>query len=100
MSNKIIKPADEPEIYRVMRRAYEGPGEVQKFMRVKLEPGERIDSHQHRRHAVLYYPEATNAHIIIKPQPGTIVYLPPGTIHSVPQVERHRQSIAMLIADA
>lgn len=80
-----------------MMAACPAQGEVVKFMTVKLEPGERIDSHQHKRHTVLFYPESTNAHIIIKPKAGTMIYLPPGTGHAVPQVERHRLSIAMLI---
>ena len=80
-----------------MMAACPAQGEPVKFMTVKLEPGERIDAHQHKRHAVLFYPESTNAHIIIKPKAGTMLYLPPGTVHTVPRVERHRLSIAMLI---
>ena len=94
--NRIIKEGEEPEIYRAMRRAFEGPGTVEKFMRVTLQPGQEVKAHCHKRHAVLYYPRISGP-VIIHPAAGTLLYLPPLTIHEVPVVESERVSIAMLI---
>lgn len=67
-----------------------------KFMAVTLKPGENIKSHKHKHHLVMYYPEQAEQ-IIVTPQPGTMLYLPPGTLHEVPPVKRERLSIAMLM---
>ncbi len=65
-------------------------------MTVRLQPGERIGPHKHVYHTMLYYPEPAEP-VVITPQPGTLLYLPPGTQHEVPAVKRERVSIAMLI---
>ena len=72
-----------------------------KFLTVYLKPGADIPAHQHKRHAVLYYPEATK--VVIGSEPvdlgrGEMLYLPPGTLHSVPRVTAKRLSVAMLVA--
>lgn len=67
-----------------------------KFMTVRLLAGEIIKAHKHNHHLVLYYPEPAEP-LLITPQPGTMLYLPPGTTHEVPPIQRERLSIAMLI---
>lgn len=90
---------DDPEFYYsgLMRAAcpLDGSGWY-KFMTVRLQPGARISSHKHAYHTVLYYPEKAEP-VTVTPQPGTILYLPPDTLHEVPVVKRERLSIAMLI---
>ena len=96
--NKNIKPGDPEQVYRSrMMAACPVQGEPYKFMIVNLDPGGVIKAHKHKHHAVLYYPEVAEP-VIITPQPGTMLYLPPGTIHQVPRVSRQRISIAMLFS--
>jgi len=96
--NRNIRPEDpEYQYANMMRRACPLPGvDLYKFMVVRLKPGEPIKSHKHQHHLVMYYPEPAEP-IIVTPQPGTVLYLPPGTLHEVPPVKRERVSIAMLI---
>ena len=97
MTNKIIKPDDpEYEYYDQMLAAGWPYGEVYKFMTVRLKKGERISAHKHAYPAVLYYPEPAEP-IIVTPQPGTMLFMPIGTVHEVPVVKRERLSIAMLL---
>lgn len=70
-----------------------------KFMTVRMLAGDRISKHKHAYHTVLYYPEHAGP-VIVTPTPGTLLYLPPGTLHEVPVTKRERLSIAMLISDA
>ena len=96
--NKNIRTDDPAYQYRShMMAACPAPGEPYKFMTVTLEPGANIKPHKHKHHAVLYYPELAEP-VIITPQPGTMLYLPPGTVHHVPRVQRRRVSIAMLFS--
>ena len=88
-----------------MRRACPVPGEEwDKLLTVWLNPGEEVKEHAHKRHAVLYYPEDCDPIYIdaelVKPTAGTVLYLPPGTLHTVPPVTRRRLSVAMLVSDA
>ncbi len=97
--NKNIKPDDivMGAVGEMMRDHCYVPGrDWYKFMEVTLKKGERIGPHKHVYHTVLYYPEAA-CPVIVTPEPGTILYLPPGTQHEVPAVKKPRISIAMLI---
>lgn len=67
-----------------------------KFIAVLLKPGENIKAHKHVYHTVLYYPEDCEP-VVFEPTAGAILYLPPGTVHSVPQVKDARLSAAMLV---
>ena len=99
MGNHNIRK-DEPEFQYagMMRAACPLDGiDWYKFMTVRMLAGANIKAHKHQHHAVLYYPELAEP-VIITPQPGTMLYLPPGTVHEVPPVKRERVSIAMLMA--
>lgn len=97
--NRIIREGEpEYEYLRSMRRAFDGPGEIVKFMTVRLEKGARISKHAHVYHTVLYYPELAEP-VTVTPQPGTMLYLPPGTQHEVPVIKKPRLSIALLIEE-
>lgn len=98
--NKNIKPTDpEYQYAAAMRRACLTWGDTwAKLMTVTLQPGEQVKPHAHKRHAVLYYPRVSGP-VIIHPMPGTMLYLPPLTIHEVPQVDSERLSVAMLVDD-
>lgn len=63
---------------------------------VDLKAGERIGRHTHKFHTALYYPADTEP-ILVEPVAGMIIYLPPGTPHSVPTVNESRASMAMLV---
>jgi len=67
-----------------------------KFLRVEMNAGDHIAPHEHRRHTVLYYPQAADP-VIVTPGAGCLVYLSPGTTHEVPKVDRPRVSFAMLV---
>lgn len=98
--NKLIKPGEQVKLAYKMRAACPLPGgEFDKFMQVELSPGQRVAHHAHKRHAVLYYPETADK-LIVYPEAGTMLYLPPGTFHEVPPVLTHRISIAMLIGES
>lgn len=71
-------------------------GNCKKMLLVQLGPGERIGRHRHKEHTVLYYPSDA-AEIVIKPAAGMMIYLPPGTVHQVPKVDKDRLSVAMLV---
>ena len=95
MVNK--KVHDDPELARLMRHACPVEGHSwSKFLRVELGPGDTIPAHEHRRHTVLYYPQAADP-VIVTPGAGSLVYLSPGTTHAVPLVDRPRVSYAMLV---
>ncbi len=95
MVNKVVH--DDPDLARLMRHACPLSGnDWTKFMRVELIRGDTIPPHEHRRHTVLYYPQAADP-IIVTPCAGALVYLSPGTTHAVPVVDRPRVSYAMLI---
>jgi len=95
--NTIIRDTDPEWFYRDhMRAACAGSGEIYKFMTVRMQPTNRISAHKHVYHTVLYYPELAEP-VMVTPQPGTMLYLPPGTTHEVPPVKRERISIAMLV---
>jgi hypothetical protein len=78
-------------------------GDWAKFMTVLLKPGEQVKSHQHKRHAILFYPEDCDPVVIngkvIHPKAGEVHYLKPGVVHHVPPVTRTRLSVAMLVDD-
>ena len=96
--NRNIKPDDPEFVFAyIMRSACPTTGtDWHKFMAVELEPGGVIKPHKHAHHTVLYYPEEAEP-VIVTPQPGTLLYLPPGTLHQVPRVQRRRVSYAMLM---
>ena len=71
-------------------------GDWSSYLAVMLPPGQNIKAHKHIQHTVLYYPSAA-APISITPEPGTILYLPPGTVHSVDPSDLPRLSVAMLV---
>lgn len=98
--NKNIKPGEHEAIRIRMMDAL--PAELAllpmyKFIRVDMTPGDVIKQHKHRHHAVLYYPQPADP-IIIHPLAGTLLYMPPDTLHEVPPVAKVRQSFAMLYA--
>ena len=95
--NKNIRKEDpEYQYFERMLSAAWPYAEVFKFMSVRMKPGENIKAHKHAHPAVLFYPEIAEP-VIITPQPGTMLFLPIGTVHEVPPVKRHRKSIAMLM---
>lgn len=95
--NKLIKPDDpEYEYYDQILDAGWRYSEVYKFMTVRMKPGDNIKAHKHAYPAVLFYPELADP-VIITPQPGTMLFMPIGTVHEVPVVKRERLSIAMLL---
>lgn len=101
------KPDLAAKIGAAMRPACPEPGDDwSKLMCVLLQPGMSIDTHEHRRHTVLFYPDGTNDPLRVEipagyreiyPDFGTVLYLPPGTPHSVPAVRTRRLSVAMLV---
>lgn len=91
-------------IAHAMRSACPVDGRIwDKFMTVLVKPGAEIAEHKHKRHAILFYPEACEPVIIgedtVWPTHGTIIYIPPNTDHTVPRVLRQRLSVAMLVSD-
>ena len=95
-------------IARAMRRHFPLPGtHWDKFLTVYLKPGQHIAAHFHKRHAVLWYPEATS--VITEQLPterkpielaaGEMIYLPPFMLHEVPRVTVERLSVAMLVSE-
>ncbi len=96
--NRNIRPGDPEFVFAErMRAACPTSGQDwYKFMVVNLEPGKNIKQHKHKHHLVMYYPKPADP-IIIHPMAGTMLYLPPGTLHEVPPVSRGRISIAMLM---
>lgn len=99
--NRIIKHGEIYYSYAdKMREACPVPGaDWAKLMMVNIAKGEGVEVHAHKRHAVLFYPEAAEK-LVITPEPGTMIYLPPGTSHYVPRIKgSDRFSMAMLIED-
>ena len=95
--NRLIK--GHSELARMMRAGVPKNGDDwDKFIAVLLKPGEKIKSHKHVYHTVLYYPESCEP-IVITPTDGAILYMPPGTEHEVPVVKDARMSVAMLVKD-
>ena len=73
-----------------------------KFMTVLLQQGKEIKAHKHKRHTMLFYPDAVMTIIAGRTlvfSAGALVYIPPGVEHSVPPAPRTRLSVAMLISD-
>lgn len=73
-----------------------------KYLTVYLKPGQDIPAHEHKRHAVLWYPQATAVVIegeSIQVGAFSLVYLKPGTTHEVPRVTVERLSVAMLVSE-
>ena len=71
-------------------------GDWVKFMAVMLKPGIGIDLHQHPEHTVLFFPQDCEP-VTVTPKAGSMLYLPPGTEHSVAAVKEPRLSVAMLV---
>ena len=86
-----------------MRARFPIPGwSWDKFLTVYLKPGELIQPHHHKRHAVLWYPRETTVLISKQEQrcaDGELIYLPPFTVHEVPRVTVERLSVAMLVSE-
>jgi uncharacterized RmlC-like cupin family protein len=94
--NKLIKPGDPEDHFRErMIAACPVGAEVYKFMTVAMNAGDCIKAHRHAHHLVMYYPVDAGP-IIVTPTAGTMLYLPPGTLHEVPVVKKDRLSVAML----
>ena len=89
-------------IAKAMRRHFPVPGKVwDKYLTVYLKVGQDIPAHEHKRHAVLWYPEPTMVLIEKREREllaGEMIYLEPGTTHSVPRVTVERLSVAMLVS--
>jgi hypothetical protein len=77
--------------------------EWEKLLTVLLEPAGRrqhIAAHFHKRHLMMWYPQAASIWIDKderKCEAGEMLYVPPGTLHSVPRVTIERLSVAMLV---
>ena len=111
---KLIAPRNALQISREptfqnlalrMRQACPVPGEEwDKLLTVWLEPGEEVKEHCHKRHTILYYPEAASQLVMVEltlyPGADTLIHLFPGVDHYVPPVTRRRLSVAMLVSDA
>ncbi len=86
------------KLAQLMRDVVPLPGTTyQKMILVDLEPGESVPMHAHAEHTVLYYPYSSLDPIVVWPQAGMMVYLPPGTEHEVEPVREQRKSIAMIV---
>jgi len=96
--NSNLKTSEHLEMVSKMLRAFplEVAADIFKFMQVDLSPGQNIKAHKHAHHAVLYYPDNADP-VIVTPEAGTMIYMPPGTVHEVPAVLTARTSIAMLV---
>ena len=92
------RPDDCDCLAEMMRRACPKiGGDWVKFMGVLLGPsGKGIEPHQHPEHTVLYFPEDCGP-VTVTPKAGSMLYLPPGTEHSVAAVAEPRLSVAMLV---
>lgn len=97
--NKNLDPAEYRPVVGWMLDAlpHGHTPDIYKFMEVSMKRGDNIKAHKHAHHAVLYYPDESDC-IIITPQPGTMIYMPPGTLHEVPVVKKARRSIALLVS--
>lgn len=85
------------KLAEIMRNVVPVAGvEFEKLVLVDMKPGDRIGTHAHQGHTVLYYPSDA-APIVVTPTEGMIIYLPPGTKHEVPKVSYQRVSVAMLV---
>ncbi len=88
---------DGLELAKVMRLLCPVPGsEYSTFMSVHLDPPKGVAVHKHGQHTVLFYPASCDP-LIVTPQAGMMIYLPPDTLHEVPPVKSQRLSIAMLV---
>ncbi len=97
MNREIPATGEVSALAAAMRAGVPKKGEDwDKFIAVLLKPGENIKAHKHVYHTVLYYPESCEP-IVFTPTAGAILYLPPGTKHSVPVVKDARLSAAMLV---
>lgn len=74
------------------------PGlDYKKIILVDLQPGESVKNHRHpEEHVVLHYLEDSTEPLLVYPKAGMLVYIPPDTLHGVPEAKQHRQSIAMV----
>ncbi len=63
---------------------------------VELQPGESLDDHKHDHHTVVCWPVDASP-ITIEPKAGMLLYMPPGTKHTVPPGDAARVSVAMVI---
>ena len=87
------------KLAEVMRGAIPVDGrDFVRMLKVHLEPGQGVSDHNHAEHIALYYPAAAEP-IVVTPLAGMIIYLPPGTPHTVPKVKGERVSVAMLVDD-
>ena len=92
-------------IAKAMRVQCPSPGEDWTFLATVWNPvGASIPEHKHRKHTILFYPEACDPVVIegvpFYPERGTIVHLSPQTLHSVPPTVRDRVTVAMKVKDA
>jgi len=96
--NKKIKPGHIYfELAEKLRAFAPLPGsQWDQFLTVEMLAGDAIGVHKHAYHTVLYYPEEAEP-ITVHPTPGTMLYLPIGTNHSVAVTKKPRISVAMLI---
>ena len=97
MNHKLNCNVDKCYLAATMRGFFQIPGSYfKKLMVVELEKGESVSEHEHKDHTVLLYP-ADSGPVIIRPVAGMMIYLPPGTPHSVPPVDGPRTSVAMIV---
>ena len=71
-----------------------------KLITFRLDAGKGLTTHEHKRHAVIYYPQSCLVVIADEPRhvPAySMLYLPPHTPHMVPPHEVERLSVAMLV---
>lgn len=77
-------------------------GEITKFLTVIKKPGQSIPEHQHKRHLIMFYPQACEPIYVrgvpVELEAGMILYLPPLTPHKVLRCKVERLSVAMLVS--
>ena len=97
MNHKLRCTPDDCQVAAAMRGFCPVPDRIfKKFILVELESGDTVAEHQHPEHTVLFYPKDSSP-VMIQPTAGTMIYLPPGTLHSVPPPGKNRLSLAMII---
>ena len=103
--NTILPHGTFGELRKQMRAMVPKPGDdYLQFLEVIFMPGEGIDWHDHVQHVVLYYHDPAGIPIIDKdgehlPEPGDMIYIPPGEFHEVPvnSSGRPRVSVALCV---
>ena len=103
--SRIAGHHEAPELFDFMRSQHELPGtEYLTAHVVVVRPGTTIGQHSHEEDVVLYYAQPLTCPVevdnaLYMPEPGEIVVVPAGVMHSVPlnETKETRISIAMKV---